>query len=90
MTNLILQNCKERKCKGDDEEHENKSELEEGLQDVFEHDNIDAKPRELLGKQHQVDPGQEYSNSSNIPLPGLKLNSKCCKLCIIITIELIN
>ena len=57
------------KTKGDDKQGKNSEELSERLQDVREHDHIDAKLREFPHEEHQVKPWQPNSNGTQAASP---------------------
>ena len=59
-TYLILKQHVKCQSKGNYEEEEDNKEVDEGDEDVGEHDHVDAKSGKLLYKQHQVHPGQEH------------------------------
>lgn len=71
MSYLVLEHSKEGQGKGDDEEEEDDEELGEGVEDVGEHDDVDAEARKLLDEEEQIQPGQEDGNGSQGPLPLL-------------------
>ena len=70
-TGLLLQNSVESQSKSDNEEEEDNEELDEGVEDVGEHNHVDSQLWELLDEQHQVDPAQEDGDGSHRPLPLL-------------------
>ena len=61
----------EAEAEGDDENDEDDGELEEGLEDVEEHDDVDAEEGQLPDVTKEVEPGQDHRDGSHLPLPTL-------------------
>ena len=61
----------EAKAKGYDEDGEDHGELDEGLEDVEEHDDVDAKEGQLPDVAQEVEPGEHQGYGSHLPLPTL-------------------
>ena len=55
-----------------DEDKEDNCELEEGLEDIEEHDDIDPEEGELSDVAEQVQPGQHDHGGPHLPLPTLE------------------
>lgn len=74
-TNLIGQDHVEADGESNKEQEEDNEELHECREDMSEHDDVDAKPRQLSYDQNELHPGQEDCNGTRLPLPGLQYNS---------------
>lgn len=67
--------CRVEEChvechsKGNDQQESQHNHLTEGVEDVHKHKDIDACQRKLSDKDDEIDPSQEDSYSSNLPLP---------------------
>ena len=76
---LIGHEYVEAETEGDDEKQEDEREFHECVEDVGEHDHINAEAWHLPDEQHQIDPGQENGHSAQLPLNALCID-KCIKI----------
>lgn len=59
----------EAQTEGNNKQSANDQELQECLQDVKEHDDVDTQLGKLPNENKQITPGQEDSDNSTLPLP---------------------
>ena len=59
----------EPECKGQDEEDDDDGQLEEGLEDVGDHEDVDAEEGEHLHVGQEDDPGCRDGEGADLPLP---------------------
>ena len=71
-TYLVLKQGEECQGKGYNKQHKHDAAVNESVQTVFEHHNVDAESWKLLHEQSKVDPTQEYCHHADIPLPTLE------------------
>ena len=57
--------CNDKQCRQND--HPAK-----GVEDINEHQDVDASQRKLLKEDDKVDPGQKYCYGSDLPLPCVR------------------
>ena len=60
------------KTEGRQEDNEDDRKLCHGVDDVIEHEDEDAKERDILEVGEEVEPGDADKKGSNRPLPALK------------------
>ena len=68
-THSFVQDHVEGKAECRNKECSNQCELQKGVEDAVEHENIDAQQWHSLQEEDEVDPGKEDSNCSQLPLP---------------------
>ena len=51
----------------------------EGVEDIDEHQDVDASQRKLLKEDDEVDPGQKYCYDSDLPLPRVRAEAPVAK-----------
>ena len=61
----------ESDAKGNHQQNGEEDHLDEDLEDVNKHHDVDPNKRELADEDYQVDPGQEDGHNANLPLPAL-------------------
>ena len=59
----------ETECKGQDEEDDDDGQLEKGLEDVGDHEDVDAQEGEHLHVGQEEDPGHRDGEGADLPLP---------------------
>ena len=50
--------------------------MHEGVQHIHEHNDVDAEARHFSDEEHKVDPRQEDSDGTELPLPGLEKKTR--------------
>lgn len=75
----IVKYQKEGQCKGNDQQKRKSQNLEEGAADGGKHEHIDSSQWEIREKDQQVNPRQEDSHNSKLPLPLIRTEATVLK-----------
>ena len=69
FTYCFVEDHVEGKAECKNEEESNQCEFHEGVKNAVEHDNVDAQQWHSLQEEDEIDPGEENTNCSQLPLP---------------------